>query len=167
MSSDFDSIETSLSSALASVDRRRFVDISPELEAFAREIMNVVRVQCHENGSLLTFDSHVDPKHGTLPIGFKWLAMRDTTVLDVPLVARLALSPEANRNAEFQELVLSRAAHRAMIFWVDTSAALERFLRDCVAQAAMFEMTMKGDRYLFAYWVGSYAPVDFMLHVIK
>jgi hypothetical protein len=92
-----------------------------------------------------------------------WLKYNGYFLTDAELVMESEWDPYG-LDDDFQKLLLARARHRLMIFWVGPTTDPKEVAQHLTEQIALCSQTQPGDRYLLAAWHGE-VGFQFILYV--
>lgn len=94
-----------------------------------------------------------------------WLKARDETVLDFPLALECEWNPGKETLWDFQKLLVSRARHKVLVNWAPNERSANRAIDDLIADVSKFKQTRRGDRYMFACYLGDSDCFHCRVHV--
>ncbi len=80
----------------------------------------------------------------------------------------LALESEWNRSEvidDFEKLLVARANHRVMILWEKTHERAAKLFQVMINEIKSSDLTIQGDRYLFACWIEKAEYFDMSLFI--
>ena len=94
-----------------------------------------------------------------------WLRVAGQQVSDIPLAAEIEWTPGNETLWDFQKPLVSRARHRVLVMWARTDRNATRVIDGLIRQVSRFRRTERGDRYLFACYLGDTDRFVFRVHV--
>jgi len=166
MAANLDTIENGVQEAIRHVDAR-WKEIGKSDAVWTRELKNAIGAVGKRMGFTVCAAGSKYRANGEWLYDMTWLDIRGGVVLDVPLALESEWTPDRDLMFDFQKLLVSRARHRVMLFWQGSASAASRQIDQFLRQVARYRGTRRGDRYLFAYYIGGVRPIEFRLHVAK
>jgi hypothetical protein len=105
-------------------------------------------------------------QHGEWLFDVTWLEVAGEHLLDFPLAAECEWTPGNETLWDFQKLLVSRATHRVLVMWAPTRRKADQAIDDLRQQVSRFRRSRRGDRYLFACYLGDMDKFVFKVYVV-